>query len=96
MLTYGIIRGYVTKMSKAEYEHKEKYINQYFNVLFTPDDSKNVHLSYKQAETTPISYLCKELIEKRKLIKKKSPTLANALKILVNSLYGICGVQGVL
>ena len=96
MLTYGIIRGYVTKMSREEYLSKKNYIDNYFNVLFTPDDSKNVYLSYKKAEITPIFYLCQQLIQKRKLNKKVSPTLANALKILVNSLYGICGVQGVL
>ena len=92
MLSYGIIRGYVTKVSKKKY--KQSW-NEHFIPLHTPDDTKNVYLSYrKNIEKCPISYLCKRLIEKRKINRQSAPTVANALKILVNSLYGICGVQG--
>ena len=92
MLSYGIIRGYVTRISKTKYK---KDWDKYFVPLLTPDDSKNIYLSCKEnIDHCPISYICKRLIEKRNLNRKKTPTLANALKILVNSLYGICGVQG--
>ena len=92
MLSYGIIRGYVTRISKRKYK---KEWNEFFTTLHTPDDSKNVYLSCKKnIEECPISYLCKRLIEKRKLNRRTAPTVANALKVLVNSLYGICGVQG--
>ena len=96
MLTYGIIRGYVTRMTREDYNLNKVLYDRYFNTLFTPDDLENVYLSCKKSEETPIHYLCKSLIGKRKINKKKAPTVAGALKIIVNSLYGICGVKGIL
>ena len=95
MLSYGIMRGYVTYISTKKYYKKKEKWDEYFVPLFAPEDSKNVYLSCKvNIDQCPISYICKRLIEKRNLNRKTTPTLANALKILVNSLYGICGVQG--
>ena len=92
MLSYGIIRGYVTRVSKMNY--KKKWDN-YFTRLSILNDSKNFYLSCKKdIDQCPISYICKRLIEKRNLNRKTTPTLANALKILVNSLYCICRVEG--
>ena len=97
MLSYGIIRGFVTRVTSRKYVQNEKEYASNFVSLVTPDDSKHIYLSCKDKETVkncPISYLCRKLIEKRKLNKKKVPTLANALKILVNSIYGLFGVAG--
>ena len=97
MLTYGIIRGYVTRVTLNNYKQNKNVYESFFVPLFIPDDSKHVYLSCKDKDLVkncPISYLCKQLIEKRKMNKKMAPTLANALKILVNSIYGLFGVNG--
>ena len=100
MIAYGILRGYVTKISlddKLMLDKGEEYLNQHFKVFRMSEDPKHLYLSTRKPELTPIHYLCKSLIEKRALAKKNnSPTLANALKVMVNSLYGICGVKGIL
>ena len=97
MRTFSIIRGYVTRTSISEFKKNENdFYRVHFTPLFIPEDDQNVYLSLKNCESSPIQYLCKWLIEKRKANKVKAPTLANALKIISNSLYGLCGVKGVL
>lgn len=94
MISYGIMRGYVSRVSADRYR---PIYDQYFTPLKMIEDPENVYLSTRTAELAPIHNLCKSLIEKRTEAKRtKASTLANALKILVNSLYGICGVKGVL
>ena len=90
MLTYNIARGYVTRVTKRTYLANRASYDARFVPL--PQDD-HVYLSLKNV-TSPISFLCTELIRKRKIYKKTDPTIANALKIIVNSLYGICGLQG--
>ena len=96
MLSYGIIRGYVTRLKLSMYQKRKMLYDSFFTPLFTPEDSKHVYLSCKDKtiiNNCPISYLCKKLIDQRKLNKKKVPTLANALKVVVNSIYGLFGVK---
>ena len=90
MLTYNITRGYVTRITNRAYLAKKELYDAHFVAL--PQDD-HVYLSLKNAKS-PIYFLCTELISKRKIYKQIDPTIANALKIIVNSLYGICGLRG--
>ena len=92
MLTYNITRGYVSKVEERVYLEKKSLYDRHFTPLW---EDGHVYLALKNA-TSPINILCKDLIRKRKIYKKKDPTVANALKIIVNSLYGVCGLKGTL
>ena len=96
MRTFGIIRGYVTRIRVEEYEKDKDFYSTHFKPLYIPSDQQNVYLSLKNCVSSPIQYLCKSLIEKRKANKVKAPAIAAALKIINNSVYGLYGVKGVL
>ena len=96
MRTFAIIRGYVSRISVQEYEADKDFYNTHFKLLYIPSDQHNVYLSLRNCVSSPIQYLCKSLIEKRKANKVNAPTVAAALKIITNSVYGLYGVKGVL
>ena len=96
MRTYGLMRGYVTRLATVEYEARKRELDGFFLALVMEDDPANVYLSLKSTSNIPIQTLCQSLIERRKAHKAAAPMMAHCLKILVNSLYGICGVRGVL
>ena len=95
MRTYNVMRGYVSRIKLSAYAEKKETYDRHFHCLIQEDYA---YLSLKSIDGTaaPIADLCTELIRKRKLNKTKAPTIANALKIIVNSLYGICGLAGTL
>lgn len=96
MSTFAVMRGYVTRISATEFAaNRDRYISV-FRPLHLPEDKRNVYLSVRNCTSSPIQFLCRSLIEKRKRNKVSAPNVAIALKILTNSVYGLCGVQGVL
>ena len=80
--------------------NKEKIIKDMEDV----DDTENINNNIikdavenmNNVLVAPIQILCHSLIQRRKANKVSAPMIAYCLKIFVNSLYGICGVKGVL
>ena len=97
MITYNAARGYVTSVSRETYRKNQRVYDQHFEVLLlllegNDNDDDTVYLTAKEGRA-PISSLCLDLIRRRKEYKEKAPTMANALKTMVNALFGIHGLR---
>ncbi|KAF7683062.1 DNA polymerase catalytic subunit [Astathelohania contejeani] len=95
IMEYNLNRGFVTRISRHQLSEIDENI---FHILLMDEDPYFAYLSVKVQEgrpytQSPLRKICEKLVKERGIMKKAGMnTQANALKIMVNSIYGAMAV----
>ena len=99
MLTFGIMKGYVSYVSEKEYYENKSFYDTNFVVApwqnILGGQKKLYYLSSTLAHKheIPIQIFCKYLIFKRNQYKNNSPGQSLSFKLLINSIFGLYANQ---
>lgn len=91
IIDYNLNRGFVTRISRCQLPEVDENL---FHILIMDEDPYFAYVSVKVQEgkpytQSPLRQICEKLVNERGIMKKLGMTTqANALKIMVNSIYG--------